>query len=205
MVHGDKGKAMIPIIDIDTVRIENFIDLNIIEYLKSKEDLHARDLKFSLCDKLHAVRLSRLWHSRLPNTQLGPWRFAFKASHSGVTYAIALWNNPSARMLPNHWLEMRRFACGPDAPKNTASRFLSWMVKYFRMNCPEAEKCISYQDTSVHSGSIYKAAGWKTGFITKARVRDRSKLRVGTNRLYRTNMNGIEVDSSEKIRWEKLL
>ena len=49
--------------------------------------------------------------------------------HDGVTYAVALWHNPSARTLPGHWLELRRMACAPDAPHCTASRFLAEMTK----------------------------------------------------------------------------
>lgn len=122
--------------------------------------LHAKDLTFELCAAGHAVDLVRLWHSRLPECQRGPWQFAFRAHKDDLTYAVALWNNPSGRCLPSHWLELRRMACAPDAPKNTPSRFLAWMVRYFRRSCPEREKVISYQDLSVHAGTMYKAAGW---------------------------------------------
>jgi len=125
--------------------------------------------------------------------------------YEDVTFAVALWNNPSARTLPQHWLELRRMACSEDAPRNTASRFLALMVQWFRDNRPEAEKCISYQDTAVHKGTIYKAAGWTAGFVSKARQRDRSKNRLGTKRAYRSDMNGKEPSASEKVRWEKLL
>lgn len=165
----------------------------------------ASSLVFSRCDKMHAVRLVRAWHSRLPCCQDGPWEFAFMAEFNGVTYAVALWNTPSARCLPGHWLELRRMACSPDSPKNTASRFLGWMVRYFAENAPEREKCISYQDTAVHKGTIYKAAGWTAEHESVARVRDRSKNRVGTGRSYRSNLNGEDVDASPKIRWAKML
>jgi len=167
--------------------------------------LKARDLRFQGCDVMHAVRLVRTWHSRLPNCQTGPWQFAFSAEHSGTTYAVALWNTPSARCLPHHWLELRRMACAPDAPPNTASRFLSWMVRYFKRTFPERERCISYQDTAVHSGTIYRAAGWTPGNSSKARIRNRNGKRAGTDRLYRWNMNGAESDASAKVRWECLL
>lgn len=167
--------------------------------------LSASDLFFRACDKMHAVTLCRKWHSRLPNTQAGPWQFAFCAEHHGVTYAVALWNNPSTRSLPAHWLEMRRMACAPDAPANTASRFLSWMVRYFKKNTTHRERCISYQDTSVHSGTIYRAAGWHIAYVGVERQRDRSKVRVGTGRMYRRNINGDGVDKSSKVRWEREL
>lgn len=167
--------------------------------------LHARDLTFCTCDTDHAVRLVREWHSRLPECQSGPWQYAFRAHRDDVTYAVALWNNPSTRCLPSRWLELRRMACSPDAPKNTCTRFLGWMVRYFREHCPEREKCISYQDLSVHTGTIYKASGWQVEYIGKPRIRDRSKARVGTRRDYRSNKNGVEPDSAGKARWSKLL
>jgi hypothetical protein len=165
----------------------------------------ARDLDFEPCGTPHAVGLVREWHSRLPNTQDGPWRYAFRAHYGDRTYAVALWNNPSARILPQDWLELRRMACAPDAPRFTASRFLGWMTRYFTEFCPEVKKVISYQDTAVHKGTIYKASGWRVDAVAKARVRDRSKPRTGTKRAYRSNLNGVAPDASEKIRWAKEL
>jgi hypothetical protein len=167
--------------------------------------LHARELTFELCEKSHAVELVRLWHSRLPGCQAGPWQYAFRAHKDDVTYAVALWNNPCTRSLPSHWLELRRMACSPDSPKNTPSRMIAWMVRYFQKACPQREKCISYQDLDVHTGTIYKAAGWAVEYVSKPRIRDRSKKRVGTNRMYRTNKNGIAPDAAAKARWAKPL
>lgn len=163
--------------------------------------LMARDLVFDRCNISHAVCLVRAWHSRLPHCQNGPWQFAFSAEHCGITYAVALWHNPSGRCIPQHWLELRRMACAPDAPRNTASRFLAWMVRWFKQHHSNRERAISYQDTSVHFGTIYKASGWLIDRVSKARVRDRSKPRRGTKRMYRTNANGVDVDGSQKVRW----
>lgn len=166
------------------------------------EGLKARHLMFETCSVAHAVSLTRAWHSRLPNTQSGPWRFAFRMHYADMTFAVALWNNPSARTLPQQWLELRRMACAPDAPRYTASRFLGYMVRWLRSSAPELERCISYQDTAVHNGTIYKAANWHVGSVAKARIRDRSRNRVGTRRAYRSDMNGISPAGSEKVRWE---
>ena len=165
------------------------------------DNIKARDLCFERCDKAFAVRLVELWHSRLPECQSGPWMFAFHAYHNDVTYAVALWNNPSARTLPNSWVELRRLAASPDSPRNTCSRFIGWMVRYFSENNKEFERCISYQDPAVHDGTIYKASNWKIDYVAGDRVRDRSAKRVGTNRAYRSNKNGSEVDSVGKVRW----
>lgn len=167
--------------------------------------LSVKDLVFEPCDKGHAVGLVRAWHSRLPKCQSGPWQFAFHASAGGRTVAVALWNTPSGRCLPQHWLELRRMACSPDAPKNTASAFLAWMVRWFKRNAPGRERAISYQDTAVHAGTIYKAAGWTPTHRSEPRIRDRSGKRAGTDRMYRWNINGTEADASAKVRWEVAL
>lgn len=169
------------------------------------KEVKARDLEIVLCSKEHAIKLVRLWHSRLPVTQDSPWQFAFKAHCQGVTYAVALWHNPSARTLPEHWLELRRMACAPDAPKNTASRMLGEMVKFFEHNYPEREKCISYQDINVHTGTIYKASNWTPEYFSRPRERDRSKPRIGTKRNYRSDINSLKVASAGKIRWAYFL
>ena len=163
--------------------------------------LRARELHFDCCPKPFAVELVRAWHSRLPKCAKGPWTQAFHAHANGVTYAVALWNNPSTRCLPSHWRELRRMACAPDAPKNTASRFLAWMARWFEQNRPECEKLISYQDTRVHLGTIYKAAGWVAEHQAQARQRDRSVWKPG----YRRAINGMDADVSAKIRWARSL
>lgn len=164
----------------------------------------ARDLTITRCDVEHARTLIARWHSRLPVTQPSPWQYAFRASFDGITYAVALWNNPSARMLPSHWLELRRMAVAPDAPHCTASRMLAEMARFFRHHCPERERLISYQDMDVHAGTIYRAAGWTVGHVSKPRVRDRSTTRP-SGRLYRTSINGQAPDVSAKARWELIL
>jgi hypothetical protein len=164
--------------------------------------LTVRNLVYESCRKEHAVELVRAWHSRLPTCQKGPWIQAFRAHHNDTTYAVALWNNPSGRCLPQHWLELRRMACSADAPKCTASSFLAWMVRWLRKHKSEHEMLISYQDTAVHTGTIYKAAGWKPAWIKTLRYRERTSKRPGTDRMYRWNTNGQEADASVKIRWE---
>jgi hypothetical protein len=161
----------------------------------------ARDLIFEQCPKQHAVTLVRMWHSRLSNCQDNPWTHAFCGHIKNVTYVVALWNTPSGRCLPQHWRELRRMACSPDSPKNTPSRFMGWMVRWFKHHHPEHEHLISYQDTAVHLGTIYKASGWVAEHETVERIRDRGKNRVGTTRLYRRNINGIEADAAKKVRW----
>jgi hypothetical protein len=125
--------------------------------------------------------------------------YAFVAHYQETCFAAALWNNPSARTLPSDWLELRRFAVAPDAPHCTASWMLAAMARSLR---GRATRLISYQDTDVHTGTIYRAAGWEIGAVAKPRTRDRSKLRVGTRRSYRSNLNGLAPDAAGKVRWE---
>lgn len=163
----------------------------------------ASQLTVELCPIDHARTLVQRWHSRLPNVQKGPWMHAFRAHWSGYTFAVALWHNPSARTLPQHWIELRRMAVAPDAPHCTASRMLGQMVRWFRSNKPQAERLISYQDDQVHTGTIYAAANWERTFYSKPRVRQRSGYaRPGTSRDYRTAINGQAPDQAGKWRWE---
>lgn len=169
--------------------------------------LHASDLIIERCEPSHAVALVAQWHSRLPYCQRGPWMIAFRAHHANVTYAVALWHNTSARNLPHDWLELRRMACGPLAPKNTPSRFLAVMVRLLRLYFPDCSRVTSYQDCEVHQGTIYKAAGWiaASNVPSAPRARNREPNRKGTQRAYRTNSNGFAPNASAKIRWEKNL
>ena len=171
----------------------------------SVENIKARDLLFEQCPKKHAVEFVRKYHSRLSKCQSGPWMFAFRAKYKNTTVAVALWNNPSTRSLPNNWLELRRLACSPNSPHNTCSRFISFMVNFFKNEHKNIEKLISYQDTAVHTGTIYKASNWFIDFIGIERERDRSKVRTGTNRFYRKNINGTAADKTKKIRWAYIL
>jgi hypothetical protein len=108
--------------------------------------------------------LNALWHSRLPIYKTGfclNSTVSFGALYKKVYYAVAIWTNPVARLLPqNTWLELRRLAIASDAPKFTATRMLSKMAKHISVNFPQITTLVSYQDIEVHQGIIYKAANW---------------------------------------------
>ena len=162
----------------------------------------ATDLTVEPTSPAVCVPLIAAWHSRLPHVQRGPWRLAFVSHYQQTVFAVALWHNPSARGLPQDWLELRRMAVAPDAPHCTASHMLGQMRRQIRMLLPDITRLISYQDQDVHTGTIYRAAGWTPAWVTKARVRDRSKNRVGTNRAYRSDANGLAPAGAAKTRWE---
>jgi hypothetical protein len=149
--------------------------------------------------------LNELWHSRLPSFETGciqnqPF-LCFVAIHDGVAYAAAIWSNPVARNIAQHSvLELRRFAIAPDAPKNTASRMLSIMVKFIRKNRQGIERVISYQDTDVHAGTIYRAAGWKvTGQHSGGSWNRPNSRNAGGTPRTRPDRNGA---TGPKARWE---
>ncbi len=121
---------------------------------------------------LRAKELNRKWHSRLARFGTGAVEKmsfpSFAAVHGGKVYAVAIWSHPVARNLPQHtWLELRRMAIAPDAPRMTASWMLGVMVRLIRKSRPETETLVSYHDTEVHSGCIYKAAGWTATSINR--------------------------------------
>jgi len=113
-----------------------------------------------------ACMLNELWHSRLPdihwsnvvrNKKYVCYVFKYKQAIVGT----AIWSSPVARRLdPLTTLELRRMALSDVCPKNTATYTLSQMIKSIRVKFNDLTKLISYQDTEVHSGTIYKAANW---------------------------------------------
>lgn len=127
--------------------------------------LGVKDLRVERIPFERAKELNRLWHSRLPRMGTGfikkqPF-LCFGAMAGDICYAVAIWSNPVARNLPQQtWLELRRLATAPDAPRNSCTRMMRVMALLIRRNRPEIERLISYQDTEVHTGTIYAAAGW---------------------------------------------
>jgi hypothetical protein len=120
-------------------------------------------LRFGFITMRLAIALNEKWHSRLPAFTSPPERcLAMGAEYEGIYYASAIWSPPLARMLNHQGIyELRRLAIAPDAPKQTASRMLRVMRLLIQRRKPDLKRLISYQDTGVHTGTIYKAAGWK--------------------------------------------
>lgn len=146
-----------------------------------------------------ATELNALWHSRLPQIKatsgVKSTAVCFVAEYEGLFYASAIWTNPVAAALPPRtWLELRRFAISFDAPRNTGSRMLSVMAKLIQDALEHVEVLVSYQDTSVHSGTIYAAAGWTATRLS--REGDDWTGRAGRKR-------GEAVTTAAKQRWEK--
>lgn len=161
----------------------------------------ALDLLVDRITKEKFLELNRAWHSRLPEcgnlfdqrVSIGTW--AYGAVFDDIIYAVAWWSGPTARLIDDgKTVELRRMAIGPDAPKNTASRFLAIMTRLIRKEFPHVRKLVSYQDVNVHTGTIYKAAGWIQGRYHRGHERDcPSRRRPPVQKL------------ADKIRWEKSL
>ena len=154
-----------------------------------------------------AVQLNRKWHSRLPKYETGmilKSKICFGAIYKGKYYSVAIWDNPSARMLPQYtWLELKRMAICSEAPKNTASRMISIMVKIIKHKLPDIKKLISYQDVETHCGTIYKASGWKIGRYSNGGGwgnRTNSFNTITRTPRRRPDLNNA---TGPKIRWEK--
>ena len=150
-----------------------------------------------------AVKLNKLWHSKLPiiTNPYGKNRISFGAEYLNVWYACAIWTDPIARSF-NHrnYLELRRMAIAPDAPKNTASRMISIMTKIIKKEFPNIVKLISYQDTDVHTGTIYKASGWNISKKTAGGSNCPNSIQSWMrNKRYRKESQSVAF----KIRWEK--
>lgn len=149
------------------------------------------------CSVPFACSVNGMVHSRLPLIEEGNvYRNTYQACYSiefdGMCYGVAIWTSPVAlnRMSEKRSLELRRMALTDDAPRNTATRFLSIMIKDIRASFPDIVLLISYQDTSVHSGTIYKAGNW-----TPACVSNNYDWGVTRNRK-------VAQAPSSKVRWE---
>lgn len=154
-----------------------------------------------------AKELNQLWHSRLPrigdplSTLYAGLHFV--ATFNDVYYAVAMWTHPVSRSLPQtEWLELRRLAVAPDAPRNTASRMLAVMARLIRQERPKVTRLMSYQDTDAHTGGIYRAAGWTATARSKSGTWNQPNSR-NTNGCKRTRP--ADQSTAEKQRWERVL
>jgi hypothetical protein len=145
-----------------------------------------------------SMRYNELWHSRLPMTDKGNltrnrhYTF-YGAEYKDHCFATAIWTTPVAnnRLSSDEtWLELRRLAIAPDAPKYTATWMISKMIKLIKKKFPEVTKLISYQDTEVHTGTIYAAANWhKTGSTKGIEWNSKTRVRKPSQ------------STADKVRW----
>lgn len=152
-----------------------------------------RDFEIVKCHRDTFMPLNELWHSRLPECKNAFEGFFYGAKYMEKFYAVAWWSKPVARMLNGKGLlELRRLAICDDAPKNTATYMLKKMRKDINSVHPDIVCLISYQDTDVHHGTIYKADNWV--MANRSSVSATGWKTRGSNRQNQS--------SSDKIRWE---
>lgn len=159
----------------------------------------AHQLIVSKCKVQRACELNEIWHSRFPkihwsNVVRNRDYVCFVAEYDNIAYASAIWSSPVAanRLKEGKTaLELRRMAIADDAPKNTASRMIGVMRKIIKKDFPHITLLLSYQDTDVHQGTIYKASGWYLASRNK-----------GTSWTNNTRKRNKEQSLSDKIRWE---
>lgn len=162
---------------------------------KSPKELEIVKVKAHL-----ASQLNKLWHSRLPNIHpsniiRNRHYICYGAMFDWRYFAVAIWSSPVNQSYDiDTVLELRRLAICPEAPKFTATWMIGKMIKRLKIDLPNIERLISYQDKEVHTGTIYKAANW---FIAgETQFKDWSKSRSDRNKAQST---------ANKIRWEYLL
>lgn len=166
----------------------------------------ALQLEFGAIDQKKAIDINLRWHSRLPrftDAMVREPAVAYGALYDGCYYAIAIWTAPIARLLNGkNWIELRRMAIAEDAPVNTASRMLGWMARDIKKRFPQIVRLISYQDTEVHKGTIYKAAGWE-------RTAESVVTGLGWNSNRSTSLATQSYNKmqsvSPKVRWERAI
>ena len=159
----------------------------------------ALQFKVRKCNVHKACELNALWHSRFPkidwsNVVRNKDSVCYVAEHEDIAYAVAIWSSPIAANRLSEGktaLELRRMAICDEAPLNTASRMIGVMRRIIAKELPHITLLVSYQDTDVHTGTIYKASGW----IVSAKNK-------GTSWTNKTRSRNKEQSMSDKIRWE---
>jgi hypothetical protein len=166
-----------------------------------------RELEYEVIKAKLACELNDKWHSRLPyihwsnvvrNTAyvcFGAKVRGTEIGENGEGYvAVGIWSSPVAQnrfKYGKQMLELRRMAVSDGCPKNTATHMLRFMRQWIKHNKPTIAMLISYQDTEVHVGTIYKADNWievarSEGLAWNTEKRKRNK----------------EQSLAPKIRWE---
>ena len=158
-----------------------------------------RQMEVLLIKAILASELNNEWHSVLPkihytNISRCPTNVCFGAFYDWQCYACAIWTSPVSRSIDYKTvLELRRLAISPQAPKCTATWMIGKMIKYIKNNLNHIDRLISYQDTEVHDGTIYKASNWIAKHRTQKRRADSWNVSRHRN---------LAQTTAAKIRWE---
>lgn len=176
---------------------EQFIELGLLR--QGINPTSPKDFEIVKVKPQLASELNKIWHSRLPdihwsNITRNRHYICYGAMFDYRYYAVAIWSSPVNQSFDiDTVLELRRLAISPEAPKFTATWILGKMIKRLKIDLPTISRLISYQDTEVHKGTIYKAGNWTKTNQTKFRAWNKSRKR------------NISQSTSDKIRWEYFL
>jgi len=170
------------------------------ENARATPPVSPREFTVEVVKAKFACELNAEWHSRLPyihwsNVVRNTHYICFAAKYGDEYYATGIWSSPVAQnrfTYGKQMLELRRMAVSEGCPKNTATWMLGQMRKYIAENMPDIAMLISYQDTEVHVGTIYKADNWEAvstsqgqSWTTEKRTRNK------------------EQTLATKVRWER--
>lgn len=160
-----------------------------------------KELVYEVIKAKLACELNDKWHSRLPYIH---WSnvvrntayvcFGARDGVDGEFVAVGIWSSPVAQnrfKYGKQMLELRRMAISDGCPKNTATHMLRFMRNWIRVNKQDIAMLISYQDTEVHLGTIYKADNWVEASLS-------SGLAWNTEKRPRNKEQSL----APKIRWE---
>ncbi len=159
-----------------------------------------KQLEYEVIKAKFACELNDKWHSRLPYIH---WSNVVRNTHyvcfgakdeNGDYVAVGIWSSPVAQnrfKFGKQMLELRRMAISADCPKNTATHMLRFMRRWIYNNKPDVAMLISYQDTEVHLGTIYKADNWVEASLS-------SGLAWNTEKRKRNKEQSL----APKVRWE---
>lgn len=154
-----------------------------------------KDIKLDIIKPIFASELNKTWHSRLPkihysNIIRNRYYCCYGGHYKGIWIASAIWSSPVNQNFDIvTTLELRRMAISNLCPKNTATNLISRMIKDIKSRLPLVTKLISYQDTEVHLGTIYKASNWYIDAETKFNSWGKSRKRSS------------DQSNAPKIRW----
>ncbi len=129
-------------------------------------EINLKDITIEETRAQIACMLNELWHSRLPNIHWSnvvrnTYYVCYVFKYKEAIIGVGIWSSPVARKLDREsYLELRRLALTNVCPKNTATFVLSKMRKLIKDKFPQIKTLVSYQDTEVHLGTIYKADNW---------------------------------------------
>lgn len=172
-----------------------------LDFAQLSEVQSPKDLVYEVIKAKLACELNAKWHSRLPYIH---WSNVVRNTHyvcfgarekNSLDYiAVGIWSSPVAQnrfKYGKQMLELRRMAISEGCPRNTATHMLRFMRRWIKQNKTDVAMLISYQDTEVHHGTIYKADNWVEAAESKG-------LAWNTEKRKRNKEQSL----APKIRWE---